>query len=108
MGRRGWGMRTLKSCTRRRSLTGPLKAGNCSAWKIEHGVKSLRADSARVFASKSWSPRLGIIARQFKVVGSSSKERESVPQDGVNDLRATFVSADCVAEVAVDEGVNNL
>ena len=40
-------------------------------------------------------------------VAGSSKEREAVPQDGFNDLRAAFVSAEGSAEGAVDEGVDN-
>jgi len=56
----------------------------------------------------STGSRLGSIAGPFEIVrvAESNKEREAVPQDGLNDLRAAIVSADLVAEVAVGKGVN--
>ena len=56
-----------------------------------------------------WKVRITVSWDLFEVVSSSSKERETVPQDGLNDLRATLFSGQrSVAEVAVDEDVNNL
>lgn len=56
-----------------------------------------------------WGVRITVSWDLFEVVSSSSKERETVPQDGLNDLRATLFSGQrSVAEVAVDEDVNNL
>ena len=50
-----------------------------------------------------------VIFYRFEVVrvAGSSKEREALSQDSIKNIRATFVSADLVAEVAVDKAINN-
>ena len=59
-----------------------------------------------------WKVRITVSWDLFEVVSSSSKERETVPQDGLNDLSAMLVSVDSVAEVdigeVVDDGVHGL